>query len=251
MHGYSERSRAWRLGLALVVLMAVAARAGADERRSAIYEGTLGAQRIGLVVDVDGGRIVGGRYCYLRYLKDIALTARPREGGVELAESGAVFSLRFVGNGSERGAPLDLDHSVGLEGSWRSGTAQWPVKLQLSGGASATPPGHWYGAITDEADEVFEARTIGFRAAVLAGDVDSAARYVHFPLRVNHGAGRHESIASTQALKKAWPRLFTPPYLAAIRDASPHAMSVVQGYAMLGNGLVFFSERGVDVLNVP
>ena len=88
-------------------------------------------------------------------------------------------------------------------------------------------------------------------AGVLAGDVDSAARYVHFPLRVNHGAGRHESIASTQALKKAWPRLFTPPYLAAVRDASPHAMSVVQGYAMLGNGLVFFSERGVDVLNVP
>lgn len=251
MHRSPQRSRAGQLGMLLVLLMAMAAHAGAAERQRAAYEGTLGAQRIGLVVDIDGKRIVGGRYYYLRYLKDIPLMARQRDGGIELVESGAVFSLHFVGNGSERGAPLDVDNSVGLEGTWRSGAAEWPVKLQGSSRASATPPGHWYRAITDEADEVFEARTIGFRAAVLKGDADAAARHVHFPLRVNHGAGRHEAISDARALKNAWSRLFTASYLAAIGKASPHAMPVVQGYAMLGDGLMYFSERGVEVLNVP
>lgn len=62
---------------------------------------------------------------------------------------------------------------------------------------------------------------------------------------------RYELIKSPQPLAAAWARIFTPDYLAAVTDASPHAIAVVQGYAMLGDGLIYFSDNGAEVLNLP
>jgi hypothetical protein len=57
-------------------------------------------------------------------------------------------------------------------------------------------------------------------------------------------------IRNRQQLAAAWPRVFTPDYVAAVSDASSYAMSVVQGYAMLGDGLVHFSDKGVEALKL-
>lgn len=225
--------------------------ATADERQQATYTGTLGTQPIGLVLNMQGDALAPSRYYYFRHLTDIPLIGERKDGTFVLHEPGANMTLHFVGNGSEHGAALDFNNSVGLEGNWSNGKTTLPVRLQGGGLSKASPAGHWYASITDETDEVFEARSKGFCAAVVEGDSAAAARFVHFPLRVNHEPGKHEQIRDAAQLTAQWKRLFTPAYVARIGNASAHSMPVVQGYAMLGDGLVFFSDRGVEVLNVP
>ncbi|QNK00788.1 hypothetical protein [Dyella telluris] len=246
-------SRRSVVGLLLACLCGVAAQgwAHAQELQQASYTGTLGPQRIGLILRMDGKQVAPSRYYYFRHLVDIPLTGELRAGTFTLHEQDATMTLHFVGNDSEEGEALDFDNSIGLEGQWTNGKVTLPVRLQGGGLFSAPPAGHWYQSITDEADEVFEARTKGFCAAVAKGDSAQAARYVHFPLRVNHGPGQHEQITDARQLAAEWSRIFTPAYVAGIADASPHSMDIVQGSAMLGNGLVFFSDKGADVLNLP
>lgn len=225
--------------------------AHAADLQQASYEGTLGPQRIGLILNMAGQKVAPSRYYYYRHLADIPLTGELHDGTFTLREQGATMTLHFVGNGSEEGDALNFDNSVGLEGNWSNGKLTLPVRLRGGGLFTASPAGHWYQFITDETDEVFEARTKGFCAAVAKGDSALAARYVHFPLRVNHGAGKYEQIRDAKQLAMQWQRIFTPDYVARIADASPHSMAVVQGNAMLGDGLVFFSDKGAEVLNLP
>ena len=218
--------------------------------KQAEYNGTLGAQRIGLILNMQGEKVAPSRYYYLRHLTDIPLAGERNGSAFTLHEQGATMTLHFVGNGSEHGAPLDFNNSIGLEGEWNNGKTSLPVKLQGGGLSDASPPAHWYESITDQTDDVFEARAKGFCAAVAKGDSSAAAPFVHFPLRVNHGPGKHDMIGDAKQLAAQWHRLFTPAYVKRIADASPHSMPLVQGYAMLGDGLVFFSDKGVEVLNV-
>ncbi|WP_157956518.1 hypothetical protein [Dyella sp. C11] len=238
----------WMVGLLLVLALRPV---HAEELKQADYDGTLGTQRIGLVLTMSGQQVAPSRYYYLRHLVDIPLEGELRNGSFSLHEKGATMTLHFVGNGSEHGQPLDFNNSIGLEGEWSDGKQSLPVKLRGGGLFTATPTGHWYQSITDETDDVFEARTQGFRAAVMKGDSNAAARFVNFPLRVNHGPGKHEEVRDARQLATQWKRLFTPAYVTRIADASPHSMAMVQGYAMLGDGLVFFSDKGAEVLNVP
>jgi hypothetical protein len=249
------QSRPSRLSLLLLFACACAVAfwrpVHAADLQQARYEGTLGPQRIGLILDMAGGQVAPSRYYYFRHLTDIPLAGELHGGTFTLHEQDATMTLHFVGNGSEEGEALNFDNSIGLEGSWSNGKLTLPVKLSGGGLFAAAPAGHWYRLITDETDKVFEARTMGFRAAVAKGDSALAARYVHFPLRVNHGAGTHEQIRNAKQLAAEWARIFTPDYVARITDASPHSMAVVQGFAMLGDGLVFFSDKGAEVLNLP
>lgn len=234
-----------------VLLVSWSLGAHAADLQQTVYDGTVGNRRIGLILNTDGARVVGGRYYYLRHLVDIPITGERKGDIFMLHEPAGTFALHFVGNGSEHGQALGFNNSVGLEGTWSNGSKTWPVNLQGGGLTPAAPAQHWYESITDQTDDVFEARTRGFYDAVLKGDREQAARYAHFPLRVNRGANHYELIRSPQQLAAAWPRLFTPDYVAVIRDASPHAMAVVQGYAMLGDGLIYFSDNGAEVLNLP
>jgi hypothetical protein len=242
----------WSWGLVLACLCMVAAMqpTQAAEFQQATYIGTLGPQRIGLILNMTGNQVAPSRYYYVRHLTDIPLTGERRDGTFTLHEQGATMILHFVGDGSEEGAALDFDNSVGLEGNWSNGKLTLPVKLQGGGLFAAAPAGHWYQLITDETDDVFEARTKGFCTAVAKGDSALAARYVHFPLRVNHG-DKHEQIHDAKQLAEQWKRIFTPAYVTRIANASPHSMPIVQSLAMLGDGLVFFSDRGAEVLNLP
>ncbi|WP_244221072.1 hypothetical protein [Paraburkholderia aromaticivorans] len=168
-----------------------------------------------------------------------------------MQEANGAFDLHFVGNGSNGDQPLDFANSVGLAGTWRGGVKTWPVRLSLETMSSADANAeHLYGMITDESDQAFEARAQGFYFAALKGDPKQAARFVHFPLRVNWGASHHETIGSANQLAANWHRIFTPNYLAALREAAPHDMPVIRSqYAMLGAGLAFFTDKGVEVLN--
>lgn len=240
-------------GLLLACLCGFAAQgpAHAQDLQQASYTGTLGPQRIGLVLRMSGKQVAPSRYYYFRHLEDIPLTGEWHAGTFTLHERDATLTLHFVGNGSEEGEALDFDNSIGLEGQWTNGKSILPVRLQGGGLTAAPPAGHWYQSITDETDEQFETRTKGFCAAVAKGNSAMAARYVHFPLRVNHGPGQHEQIKDARQLAAQWNRLFTPGVVASIAEASPHSMDIVQGSAMLGNGLVFFSDKGAEVLNLP
>lgn len=69
---------------------------------------------------------------------------------------------------------------------------------------------------------------------------------------MNWGPTRHELIRSPKQLADSWNRIFTPQYLAALRNAAPHDMPIMKSeYAMLGAGLAYFSDKGAEVVNVP
>jgi len=214
------------------------------------YEGTVAATRIGLTLIVKpDNTLSGGHYFYARYLTDIPLTGAMQPGAVMLkGQDGGSFELKFKGNGSEAGKPLNFNNSVGLEGTWSKEGKSLPVKLEVGGSAPAG--GRWYENVSDESDAAFEARAQGFYKAVLAGNRAAAAKYVAFPLRVNQN-GKSRTIRSSAELAAHWDSIFTTAYLDALKQDLPHDMGVAQGQAMLGAGDVWFGARGATALNVP
>jgi hypothetical protein len=216
------------------------------------YQGTLGPTRIGLTVVVKSSNtITGGHYFYAKYLTDIPLTGTMKSGGLSLdGKDGGAFALAFVGNGSEGGKPLNFDNSVGLEGTWSKDGKSLPVKLAAEGQSPVTASGRWYEMVTGQSDAAFEAKAQGFCKAALAGDSAAAAKYVSFPLRVNHN-GKNRTIHNAAELAAQWETIFTPAYLTALKNDIPHDLSVIQGQAMLGDGQAFFSDQGATALNIP
>lgn len=213
------------------------------------YAGTLDRAKVGLTLVMEGDRVSRGHYFYYRYLKDIPLTGLKSGSNLTLREANGTFNLHFV-DGTAAGKPLDMAHSTALDGTWTDGKKTLPVRLEGGGGASVAQPGHWYAQITDQPDDIFEARAQGFYFAALKGDSAEAARYVDFPLRVNWSDTQYEIVKTPAQLAKEWKRIFTPDYLAALRAEAPHNMTIVKSeYAMLGSGLAFFSDKGVSVIN--
>ncbi len=148
------------------------------------YEGHLGDARIGLTVKREGNKIVGGHYFYQRYLRDIPITGATENSHITLAESGGgTFHLHFVGNGSEKGQPLDFDNSVGVEGTWTDTTGQktYPVSLRGTTIGDSTDEGHRYRDVTNESDEAFEGRVQSLIRAVLRNDKAIVAQLIQLP----------------------------------------------------------------------
>jgi len=110
--------------------------------------------------------------------------------------------------------------------------------------------GRWYENVTDLSDAAFEAKAQAFYKAVLAEDRATAAKYADFPLRINQN-GKSRKITSAAELTAQWDEIFTPAYLELLKKDMPHDMSVIQGQAMLGNGDVYFGDKGATVLNLP
>jgi hypothetical protein len=197
------------------------------------------------------GTVIGGHYFYARYLKDIPLKAGTQGTGIILYEpEGGQFALRLKGKGSEAGKPLNFRNSIGMEGRWMKGASSYPVALQIEGSTKSTANGRSYEDITSESDAAFEAKVQAFYKAVLSGDRSTAARFVDFPLRVNH-AGKTRLIHSAAELSSQWNDIFTPACVDAFRNAMPHDMFVRNGQAMLGDGVAWFDSKGVQVINVP
>ncbi len=258
MYGFDSHLSVWErlthraLAIAIVAAMAALAAVAQDSTPTQIsYEGTLGAARIGLTLIAKGTSITGGHYFYAKYLTDIPLTGSIQPGTLTLKGSdGGAFALKFVGNGSEGGKPLDFNNSVGLEGTWSKDGKSLPVKLDMGGQSPVSKSGRWYEQITDESDAAFEARAQGFYKAVLAGDRSVAAKYVDFPLRINQNCKSH-MVRTAAELSAQWEKIFTPAYLDMLKKDMPHDMSVVKGQAMLGAGDVWFTSKGASALNLP
>ncbi|MFM0343480.1 hypothetical protein [Paraburkholderia sp. RL17-347-BIC-D] len=253
LHGLTRRRTIAMLAALLTISTSLnhSSLAQTENTTSVEYSGSVGEAKVGMTLVLHGKVVGKGHYFYYRYLKDIALTGQKSGSDLTLQEANGTFNLHFVGNGSNGAQPLDFSNSVGLAGSWTGGGKTLPVKFTLEGMSFADAnAGHRYGMITDETDDAFEARAQGFYFAALKGDPKQAARFVHFPLRVNWSATHHEMIGSANQLAADWNRIFTPKYLAALRDAVPHDMPVIKSqYAMLGAGLAFFTDKGVEVLN--
>jgi hypothetical protein len=216
------------------------------------YQGTLDATRIGLTIIAKGSQeLTGGHYFYAKYLADIPLTGKIHSGGLTLVgQDGGTFTLNFKGNGSEGGKPLDYNNSVGLVGTWSKGGETLPVSLGMSGQSAVPKSGRWYENVTDESDVAFEARVQGFYTAVLTGDRAGAAKYVAFPLRVNHN-GKSQMIHSAAELSAHWDKIFTASYLENLKKDLPHDMGISNSQAMLGAGDVWFGAKGATALNLP
>jgi hypothetical protein len=218
------------------------------------YEGHLGDARIGLTVKREGNKIVGGHYFYQRYLRDIPITGATENSHITLAESGGgTFHLHFVGNGSEKGQPLDFDNSVGVEGTWTDTTGKktYPVSLRGTTIGDSTDEGHRYRDVTNESDEAFEGRIQSLIRAVLRNDKAIVAQLISYPLRVNGPGQQHREFRNSAGVLTAWNDLFTPAMIAKLQAALPHDMFVHEGMAMIGDGGAWFDSKGLAVLNLP
>lgn len=217
-----------------------------------VFTGTVGQDRIGMVLQIDASdKIAGGHFFYVKDLKDIPLKAGTQGTGMILyGPDGGQFALRFKGNGSEGSKPLGFNNSVGLDGRWMKGASSYPVTLRMEFAKQVMPNSRWYEDVTSESDPAFEAKVQNFYSAVLKGDKAAAAGFVDFPLQVN-ASGKSTRIASAAQLLTQWEQIFTPACLDAFRNAMPHDMFVRNGQAMLGDGVAWFGAKGVQTINVP
>lgn len=102
--------------------------------------------------------------------------------------------------------------------------------------------------MTDKSDAAFESMVNAARDAILSGNSVATARYVHFPLLVNT-SHKNLVIHSASALETNWSAIFTPDFVAKLRLDSTHEMFVHNGEAMLGDGELWFDDRGLVAVN--
>ena len=106
-----------------------------------------------------------------------------------------------------------------------------------------------YVQVTDKPDSTYEAMVASVKQAILNGDDAELARHTEFPLRVN-GTHRSLTIRNAAELKANWSRIFTPEFLSKLRTDVPHEMFVHEGTVMLGDGELWFDDKGL-ICSIP
>ena len=212
-------------------------------------KGTIGPYRIGLNYTVrNRTELVTAHYFYFSKLNDIPLTGTVSgDSVVWKGMDGGVFRLRFTGNGSNGTAPLTFYNSIGLSGTWVLGSRTFPVKL-VGTHDTANPGERFYADVTSASDSSVEQMARDAQSAIVGGDQLLAAKLVHFPLRV-YKAKRHFTIGDSAELQKNWLQVFSPAFVARIQNESPHEMFVHDGAAMLGDGELWFDDKGITAVN--
>lgn len=220
-----------------------------DKLESMEATGTVGQYRIGLNYTVrEQTDLVEAHYFYVSQSKNIPLTGAVSGESVHFhGADGSDFTLHFIGNGSNGKDHLTFYNSVGLTGTWTLGNRDLPAELHFSH-STANPGQRLYSQVTDKSDAAFESMVNAAKDAILSGDPVATARYVHFPLLVNTS---HENrvIHSLSALRTNWSAIFAPDFIAKLRLDSTHEMFVHNGEAMLGDGELWFDDRGLVALN--
>jgi len=153
-----------------------------------------------------------------------------------------------VGAGGDGGKPLELGNSIGATGTWTQARRRLDVSIGNIGKRETS--GRRYEKVTSEPDAAFEARVQEFHKAVLASERAEAARFVDYPLKVKQG-GKTRQIANAEQLVAAWDQVFTKPCIEALKVALPHDMSVMNGQAMMGSGVIWFAAKGATAINLP
>ena len=209
--------------------------------------GTVGGHRIGLSMTMRDEQFIAAHYFYVSHLTDIPLSGRIDGEAVTLTEpGGAVFHLHYI-NDQPHKAPLDFDHAFGMAGTWTDGKTVLPVSLAIAFGDVDDGNGR-YSMVTGATDEEYEALVRRFLHGALTGNRAETAGAVSYPLTVN--GARHLVIRNKAGLYAHWNEIFTPKYLAILRQAVPHDMFVSEEKVMICNGEAWFDGRGATSLNV-
>lgn len=240
------------LFILLVLPISCVAQDHGDSNLSSVeMYGTVGQYRVGLNYTVrNNTELVAAHYFYASRLTNIALTGSVNGEAVEFkGEDGSTFHLHFEGNGSNGNDPLTFYNSIGLNGTWVLGSRTLAVTLQNEHG-TPNPGQRLYADVTSQPDSQFETLVQTARKAILDRNFHLTATCVSFPLRVNL-AHRHATIRTPAQLEADWSLVFSPAMVAKLREDIPHEMFVHEGEAMLGDGDLWFDERGIVAINVP
>jgi hypothetical protein len=222
-----------------------------DDLLEAQCVGALGTTQAGMTLIVKDETITAGHYFIAKDLNDIAIAGTVHDGRITVTGAdGSEFELHFKSNGSEHGETLNFENSVGLVGTRQFNGKTENVDLGfLTMGQYSE--GRRYAFTTSLSDAEFESIVRKWRVAVLSGNRKAAAKYTHFPLRVNQHH-RHRTIRTPEDLFNQWDRIFTPEYLSRIKKDLPHDMLGDSSLlVMLGSGDVWFGDNGIEVLNLP
>lgn len=205
----------------------------------------VGIIRMSLVRDADGS--LHGVYFYKKWLKDILVAGQyTGERDIILGEQGAkgVFRLHFEDRDPRgRFGGSILDEEV-MTGTWTGKDGQQHAVYLGMTGITVVPDGKGrYAACGADDAAAYEDNAQGFYFAVLKGDRHLAARFVSYPLTFWH-EGERKQVWNASAFLRYWDTIFTPEFVAQIREGIPHNMFCNAQGAMIANGAVWFDAWG-------
>jgi len=126
-----------------------------------------------------------------------------------------------------------------------------PISMHLEYSVNGIEGVEMYGGAGGDDPAVVEKNAQGFYYAVLGDRRDDVAKYVSFPLRCG-GCKKPTLIKNRQQLLQRYSEIFTRKYVAAIAEGIPHHMFSNWRGIMIGNGEVWFNEKGLAFsLNLP
>ena len=212
---------------------------------------------IGMTLHQRDGQKVNGSYYYKRYLKDIALTGEfTGERDLVLRENdtkgqlAGTFTLHFAESDprhTRTGDALTVDV---LAGKWTSAdqSKSYSVYLALSTVVGGTA-GQRYRVAGASDDALVERNVQAFCTAVKEGDRKTAAGLVSYPAMFSLD-GRRSRARNEQEFLADYDQIFTEKFVEKIRNSIPHNMFANSQGIMIGDGAVWFNEKGrVKALN--
>lgn len=213
------------------------------------YEGTIGANRVRLTLTRlrDG---LEGFYFYSKFLKDVPLRGRIIDGShIELTEldSAGRPTATLEGHFPEsdpRGRFKGELRCEVIVGSWRKqGDSQsLPLYLGQDSGVAGTLD-HRYVIAGAADDELVHRNALRFWNAVAAGDRQTVASLVAYPIRASVG-GKPRSLRNRGELLAHYDEIFSKAFREAIAGALPRNMFARDQGIMLGSGEVWFNSKG-------
>jgi hypothetical protein len=207
------------------------------------YRGTVGAKQIRLTLVTQANGTMKGSYFLPPDLNDIEV-----EGRMIDAQS---LSLREVradrsADGSIYLKKMKTANGDGFTGMLASpdGKTSLALTLQLQDALAGVDSEKARYDVTGAQDAAeLEKNAQVFYAAVLANSPEQAAAAVSFPLAYTAN-GRRTLLHTPADFVAKYSAIFTPAFVAEIRNATPHQMFANYQGVMLGTGLVWFDQDG-------
>lgn len=242
---------AFAVALTVAAIAPVHAQTVDDGLTTYVAEGTVGPWPAGMNVTVRARQTIeAAHYYYASRGIDIPLAVKSAQGTIELDEpGGGHFILHLTNADSHERHPLTFYTSTGLAGTWTRGGKSLPVTFGFGTVLDGPAPTRWYADVTNDSDAAFESRVRSFLNGVAAGDRQTVAAAVSYPLTIN--GKRRITVRNRAELLAHWASVFTPALVAQLAKAMPHEMFVRNGMAMVSGGAVWFDARGARVLNAP
>jgi hypothetical protein len=208
---------------------------------------------IGMTLHQREGQKISGSYFYKKYLKDIPLTGEfTGERDLVLRENDAkgqlsgTFTLHFADSDPRHtrsgDAPLTVDVLIG---KWTNAdqSKSYPVYLALATIVAGASDGKRYQVAGATGDSPVERNVQAFCAAVEKGDRKAVAGHVSYPVMFSL-EGKRSRAMNEQEFLADYDRIFTAKFVEKIRNSIPHNMFANSDGIMIGDGAVWFDEKG-------